>query len=129
MAAYRQVYDTSPVGCLPRTGISSDTIRSVIEYRLPLPCFVDNEPALSTTYSVCSLIIHYCSIAGIITSVENYLTQGRIGRRSKTDPPYSLSGANVHTLFIGVDFSGLRESASSKRNRDSFSHFAGPIGV
>jgi len=36
MAAYRQVYDSSPAGWLPRTGISSGTIRSAIEYWLPL---------------------------------------------------------------------------------------------
>ena len=30
---------TSPAGWLPRTGISSGTLCSVIEYRLPLPCF------------------------------------------------------------------------------------------
>ena len=34
MAAYRRVYD-SPAGWLPRTGISSETLRSVIEYGLP----------------------------------------------------------------------------------------------
>jgi len=34
MAAYRRVYDS-----LPRTGISSGIVRSVIEYRLPLPLF------------------------------------------------------------------------------------------
>ena len=31
---------TSPAGWLPRTGISSGTIRSVIEYGLPLPFYV-----------------------------------------------------------------------------------------
>ena len=31
------VYDSSPAGRLPRTGISSGTLRSVIEYGLPLP--------------------------------------------------------------------------------------------
>ena len=36
MAAYRRVYDlTSPAGWLPRTGISSGTLRSVIEYGPP----------------------------------------------------------------------------------------------
>jgi len=30
----------SPAGRLPRTGISSGTLRSVTEYRLPLPFFV-----------------------------------------------------------------------------------------
>jgi len=30
---------TSPAGLLPRTGISSGTLRSVIEYVLPLPFF------------------------------------------------------------------------------------------
>jgi len=29
----------SPAGCLPRTGISSGTLRSIIEYGLPLPFF------------------------------------------------------------------------------------------
>ena len=37
MAAYRRVYDTSPAGWVSRTWISSGTLRSVIEYRLPLP--------------------------------------------------------------------------------------------
>jgi len=36
MAAYRQVYDLSPAGWLPRTGISTGTLHSVIEYGLPL---------------------------------------------------------------------------------------------
>jgi len=37
MAAYRRVYDSCH---LPRTGISSGTLRSVIEYGLPLPFFM-----------------------------------------------------------------------------------------
>ena len=36
MAAYRQVYDASPGGWLPRTRINSGTLHLVIEYRLPL---------------------------------------------------------------------------------------------
>jgi len=41
MAAYRLVYLMSPAGWLPRTGISSGTIHSIIEYGLPLPFFSD----------------------------------------------------------------------------------------
>jgi len=37
MAAYCHVWLTSPAGWLPRTGISSGTLRLVIEYLLPLP--------------------------------------------------------------------------------------------
>jgi len=37
MAAYRQVYDSRH---LPRTGISSGTLRSAIEYWLPLLCLL-----------------------------------------------------------------------------------------
>jgi len=39
MAAYRRVYDSRHLHAdwLPRTGISSGTLRSVIEYGLPLP--------------------------------------------------------------------------------------------
>jgi len=37
MAAYRRVYDSRHLQAdLPRTGISSGTLRSVIEYWLPL---------------------------------------------------------------------------------------------
>jgi len=39
VTAYGQVYDSRHLqaDCLPRTGISSGTLRSVIEYGLPLP--------------------------------------------------------------------------------------------
>ena len=39
MAAYRRVYDLRHLqtDCMPRTGISSGTLRSAIEYGLPLP--------------------------------------------------------------------------------------------
>jgi len=37
---------TSPAGWLPRTGISSGTIRSVIEYGLPLPFFTVKDPGV-----------------------------------------------------------------------------------
>ena len=47
MAAYRRVYD-SPAGWLPRTGISSGTPRSVIEYGLPLPFLYRMLPDLTT---------------------------------------------------------------------------------
>jgi len=43
MAAYRRVYDVSPAGWLPRTRISSGTLRSVIEYGLPLPFFCSGQ--------------------------------------------------------------------------------------
>ena len=39
MAAYLRVYD-SPAGLLPRSGISSGTLRSVFEYELPLIFYV-----------------------------------------------------------------------------------------
>ena len=35
---------TSPAGWLPRTGISSGTLRSVIEYELPLPLAIITQP-------------------------------------------------------------------------------------
>ena len=35
---------TSPAGWLPRTGISSGTLRSAIEYGLPLPFLLSNVP-------------------------------------------------------------------------------------
>jgi len=34
---YRRVYDSRPPGWLPRTGISSGTLRSVVDYGIPLP--------------------------------------------------------------------------------------------
>jgi len=38
MAAYRRVNDSHHLQAdVPRTGISSETLRSVIEYGLPLP--------------------------------------------------------------------------------------------
>jgi len=38
MAAYRRVYDSRQLQAdMPRTGISSGTLRSVIEYGLPFP--------------------------------------------------------------------------------------------
>ena len=37
MAAYRRVYDSRHLQAYSRTGISSGTLRSVIEYGLPLP--------------------------------------------------------------------------------------------
>jgi len=38
MAAYRRVYDSRYLQAdMPRTGISSGTLRSVTEYGLPLP--------------------------------------------------------------------------------------------
>ena len=42
---------TSPAGWLPRTGISSETPRSVIEYRLPLP-FTPYVHGMMTTNTV-----------------------------------------------------------------------------
>jgi len=38
---------TSPAGWLPRTGISSGTLRSVIDYGIPLPLTLDLRPWLS----------------------------------------------------------------------------------
>jgi len=40
MAAHYRVYDSSPAGWVSRTGISSGTLRSAIEYRLPLPFYL-----------------------------------------------------------------------------------------
>jgi len=40
MAAYRRVYDSRHLQRLPRTGISSGTLRSVIEYGLSLPFYL-----------------------------------------------------------------------------------------
>jgi len=43
---------TSPAGWLPRTGISSGTLRSVIEYGLPLPFYYTTPPTkVSKAYS------------------------------------------------------------------------------
>jgi len=54
MAAYRRVYDTSPTGCLPRTGISSRTLCLAVEYGLPLPflCAVQLFPFSALTLLV-----------------------------------------------------------------------------
>jgi len=51
MAAYRRVYDSRHL--LPKTGISSGTLRSVIEYGLPLP-FVSSRNS-NSTFSVQTL--------------------------------------------------------------------------
>ena len=42
---------TSPAGWLPRTGISSGTLRSAVQYGLPLPllCYLIGEQQLKTT--------------------------------------------------------------------------------
>jgi len=40
MAAYRRVYDSRHLQALPRTGISSGTLRSVIEYGLTFVTFL-----------------------------------------------------------------------------------------
>jgi len=40
MAAHYRVYDSSPADWVSRTGISSGTLRSAIEYRLPLPFYL-----------------------------------------------------------------------------------------
>ena len=47
---------TSPAGWLPRTGISSETLHSVIEYGLPLPFrAVQQAPALSSKCGQCHI--------------------------------------------------------------------------
>jgi len=42
---------TSPAGWLPRTGISSGTLRSVIEYGLPLPFYVNKTEKIGWTWT------------------------------------------------------------------------------
>ena len=55
MAAYRRVWLASRAGWLPRTGISSGTLRSVIEYGLPLPFTVSIQsiPEFTSTCMRC----------------------------------------------------------------------------
>jgi len=53
----------SPAGWLPRTGISSGTLRSVIEYRLPLSLFYNYSTYEAdifwcTTYRKCSAAVN-----------------------------------------------------------------------
>ena len=44
MAAYRRVYDSRHLQAdVPRTGISSGTLRSAVEYGLPLTFFKENQ--------------------------------------------------------------------------------------
>jgi len=62
MAAYRRVYDSHHLQAdLPRTGISSGTLRSVIEYGLPLPFYCYTVPVFThygplTVYFRCGVV-------------------------------------------------------------------------
>jgi len=66
---------TSPAGWLLRTGISSGTLRSVIEYRLPLPlCILYLSCIFNWSFGVscewfsvsCSLLLQYCRILSFL---------------------------------------------------------------
>jgi len=54
MAEYRRVYDKRhlQVDCMPRTEISSGTLRSVIEYGLPFPLPINDEDTSRALYKM-----------------------------------------------------------------------------
>ena len=52
---------TSPAGCLPRTGISSGTLRSVIDYGLPLPFYFKVEEICDVEFLRCMITPASCS--------------------------------------------------------------------
>ena len=62
MAAYRRIYDSRHLraDCMPRTGISSGTLRSVIEYGLPLPFYRVTESIQGHTFGKKSISQAWC---------------------------------------------------------------------
>ena len=90
---------TSPAGWLPRTGISSGTLRSVIEYGLPLLFYLPTKStqSLKEIYKAQTVVAQFVNIFSVF-------------RTDSTDPPDSLpillsiSGFFYFLLFLFSTF-------------------------
>ena len=84
---------TSPAGWLPRTGISSGTLRSVIEYGLPLSVVV----YLTCASVVFRLHVSVCSYASVAVSVRHFPRQAGRWSVPWALPLRSRSHGRVHS--------------------------------
>ena len=95
---------TSPAGWLPRTGISSGTLRSVMEYGLPLP-FCHIKPC--SIHPFCQLWLWHCSSGLSPVDQTRHMS-------------YILSLIQLHNRWLHAASHHLPQLVANDNNRSPF---------